>query len=70
MDLPNSIPTIRCNAPTKVAYRMTNESSRFERDDIISKIKEVNEVVTSALSVAPFLRTIPAIFSVELLDLC
>jgi len=29
---------------------MTNESRRFDRDEIITKIAEVKEVVTSAIS--------------------
>lgn len=36
-----------CKAPTILAYKITNESSKFERDDTISITRSVMIVVTS-----------------------
>lgn len=41
------MPMMRCNAPTKVAYSDTNESSKFAFDEIICNTRSVMVVVTS-----------------------
>lgn len=48
VDLPNSKPRMRCNAPTIVAYRMTKESRRLLRLAMVPMIRSVMMVDTSS----------------------